>query len=352
MGRLNRKPVIGLVAVTVGWFAAVLPVGTVAAAADAAEGTLAVVQKRGELFCGVSEGLAGFSSPDDKGRWTGLDVDFCHAVAAGVLGDASKVRFTPLSAKVRFTALQSGEIDLLARNTTFTFTRDVNQALDFPATTYFDGQGFMVRKALNVSKPADLDGSTLCVNQGTTTEQNIADFFRTRGMTYEIVTFEKSEEAVAAYEAERCDVYTTDASGLYAQRLKLQTPGDHVILPDIISKEPLSPAVREGDDRWSNIVRWTHYAMLTGEELGVTQANVDAALKSDNPDVRRLLGVEGDLGSQLGLSADWAYQIIRQVGNYAEVFDRNVGAGSPLQIERGQNALARDGGLQYAPPMR
>ena len=347
MTELNRKPLAGLL---VAFFGLMAPGASFAA--DAARSTLQLVQDRDQLFCGVSEGLPGFSSPDDKGHWAGLDVDFCRAIAAGVLGDASKVRYTPLSAKVRFTALQSSEIDVLSRNTTFTFTRDVNQALDFPATTYFDGQGFMVRKSLNITKPRDLDGATICVNQGTTTEQNVADYFRTRGMQYELVTFEKSEEAVAAYEAGRCDVYTTDASGLYAQRLKLQVPADHVILPDIISKEPLSPAVREGDDRWANVVRWTHYAMLTAEELGVTQQNVDTALKSESPDIRRLLGVEGDLGSQLGLKPDWAYQIIKQVGNYAEVFDRNVGAGSPLQIERGQNALPRDGGLQYAPPMR
>ncbi len=347
MTKLYRKPALGLLAALFGY----VGLGPVQAA-DTVGATLGLIQQRGELFCGVSEGLSGFSSPDDKGRWTGIDVDFCRALAAATLGDAAKVRFTPLSAKVRFTALQSGEIDVLSRNTTFTFTRDVNQALDFPVTTYFDGQGFLVRKALNVTKPRDLDGATLCVNQGTTTEQNVADFFRTRGMTYELVTFEKSEEAVAAYEAGRCDVYTSDASGLYAQRIKLHVPGDHVILPDIISKEPLSPAVREGDDRWANVVRWTHYAMLTAEELGVTQANVETARKSDNPDIRRLLGIEGDLGAQLGLSADWGYQVVKQVGNYAEVFDRNVGAGSPLQIERGENALARDGGLQFAPPMR
>lgn len=314
--------------------------------------TLDQVRARGYVQCGVSEGLAGFSNPDDKGNWKGLDIDLCRAIAAATLGDARKFRVKPLSAKVRFTALQSGEIDVLTRNTSYTLGRDAGQSLDFPVTNYFDGQGFMVRKDAGVTKGAELSGATVCANQGTTTEQNVADFFTSRKLKYELVTFEKSDETVAAFEAGRCDVYSTDVSGLYAQRQKLAEPDKYVILPDLISKEPLSPAVREGDDRWANIVRWTHYAMVNAEELGVTSSNVGKMRQSDNPEIRRLLGVDGDFGEQLGVAKDWAYQIVRQVGNYGEVFERNVGSKSPLGIARGLNALWRDGGLQYAPPVR
>ncbi len=320
--------------------------------APAHAGTLEQVKTRGQLKCGVSQGLAGFSNVDDRGSWTGLDVDFCRAVAAAVLGDAKKVVFSALSGKTRFVALQSGEVDLLARNSSWTLGRDAGQKLEFAAVNYFDGQGFMVRKDMGVVKPGDLDGATICVNQGTTTEQNIADYFRAHRMKYEIVTFEKSEEAVAAYEAERCDVYSTDVSGLYAQRTKLVDRASHIILADLISKEPLAPAVREGDDRWLNIVRWTHFAMVTAEELGLTKAGIAAQKDSSNPDIRRFVGVEGDLGAQLGLTPDWAAQIVAQVGNYGEIFETDVGAKSPLGITRGLNALPRNGGLQYAPPMR
>ena len=322
------------------------------AAAQTAQDTLSLVRSRGYLVCGVSEGLAGFSSPDDQGNWRGLDADFCRALAAAVFGDAGKVRYTPLSGKVRFTALQTGEIDVLSRNTTFTLSRDAGLHLEFPATTYYDGQGFLVKKTAKIARAVELGGASICVNQGTTTEQNVADYFRSHQMKYELVTFASSEETLAAYVAGRCDAYSTDLSGIYAQRLKLPDATAHVTLPDLISKEPLGPAVREGDDRWAGIVRWTHYAMLAGEELGVTAANADAMKNSDNPEIRRLLGSEGDLGPALGLSADWAYQIIRQVGNYGEVYDRDLGEHSALKIPRGMNAQWRDGGLQYAPPFR
>jgi general L-amino acid transport system substrate-binding protein len=323
-----------------------------AGAAAQSPDTLATVRARGYLICGVSEGLAGFSNPDDQGNWRGIDADFCRAVAAAVFGDAQKVRYTPLSGKVRFTALQTGEVDVLARNTTFTLSRDAGLHLEFPATTYYDGQGFLVKASAKIAHATELGGASICVNQGTTTEQNIADYFRSHRMKYELVTFASSEETLAAYVAGRCDAYSTDLSGIYAQRLKLPDSAQHVTLPEMISKEPLGPAVREGDDRWADIIRWTHHAMLAGEELGLTAATLDAMKNADNPEIRRLLGTEGDLGSALGLSADWAYQILRQVGNYGEVYARDVGDGSPLKIPRGMNALYREGGLQYALPFR
>ncbi len=323
-----------------------------AARAQAPGDTLSLVRQRGYLKCGVSEGLAGFSITDDKGSWRGLDVDLCRAVAAAVFGNASKVRYTPLTTKVRFTALQSGEVDVLSRDTTWTLGRDAGQHLTFVAVNYYDGQAFMVPKSLGVKHVTDLDGATICVQQGTTTEQNVADYFRAHGLKYELVTFERDEQVVQAYEAKRCDAYTTDASGLYADRHLLTKPNDHIVLPEIISKEPLGPAVREGDDRWADIVRWSFYALVAGEELGITSANVDAMKKSSNPEVRRLLGTEGDFGQQFGLAPDWAYQILKQVGNYGQSFARNVGKDSSLGIARGLNALWRDGGLQYAPPVR
>ncbi|MDJ0614303.1 MAG: amino acid ABC transporter substrate-binding protein, partial [Rhizobiaceae bacterium] len=282
----------------------------------------------------------------------GIDVDVCRAVAAAVFGDASKVKYTPLSAKERFTALQSGEIDILSRNTTWTATRDTSLGLNFAGVNYYDGQGFMVRKDLNVKSALELSGASVCTNTGTTTELNVADYFRANKLEYEIVAFEKADEVVAAYDAGRCDVYTTDASGLYAQRLKLTNPGDHVVLPEIISKEPLGPVVRQGDDQWFNLVKWTHFAMVNAEELGITSANVDEMKGSDNPAIKRIVGTEGEFGAALGVSNDWAYNIIKQVGNYGETFDRNVGPDTPLAISRGVNALWTDGGLQYAPPIR
>ena len=314
--------------------------------------TLDAVKQRGYLKCGVSQGLAGFSTPNQQGEWTGLDVDYCRALAAAVFGDAGKVRFTPLSAKERFTALQSGEVDILSRNTTWTASRDTELGFDFVGVSFYDGQGFMVRKDLGVKSARELDGATICANAGTTTELNIADYFRTHGMKYRPVVFEKSDETVAAYDAGRCDVYTTDRSGLYAQRVKLKNPDAHVILPEVISKEPLGPLVRQGDPQWFDIAKWTLYVLIGAEELGLTSANVEQQRKSSqNPEVRRLLGAEGSFGQALGLPADWALQVVRQVGNYGEIFERNLG-GPPLNIERGQNALWTQGGLMYAPPFR
>src|SRR5579863_9011252 len=326
-----------------------LALGTQAASADS---TLAAVKQRGELVCGANGTLAGFGMPDPQGNWIGFDVDFCRAIAAAIFNDPQKVKFVPLTAKDRFTALQSGEIDVLSRNTTWTLSRDTSLGLDFAAVTYFDGQGFMVRKALKVSSALELSDASVCVQQGTTSELNLADYFRSNRMSLKTVTFATGEEALKAYESGRCDAYTTDSSGLYGERQKLPDPSAHVVLPEIISKEPLSPAVRQGDNQWTDIVRWAHYVMLDAEELGVNKANVDEKLKSDDPETRRLLGVEGQYGEALGLTNDWAYRIIKHVGNYGEVFERNVGQGSPLKIVRGLNALWTKGGLQYGPPIR
>ena len=313
--------------------------------------TLKAVKERGSLICGVSQGLAGFSNPDDQGHWTGFDVDFCRAIAAAVLGDASKVKFTPLSAKDRFEPLKTGDIDVLSRNTTWTLSRDVSYG-NFAGVTYYDGQGFMVRKALKINSALELNGASVCTQTGTTTELNLADYFRANNMKYEVIAFNTADETIKAYEAGRCDVFTTDLSQLYAEKLKLATPGEHVILPEIISKEPLGPLVRHGDDQWFDVVKWTLFAMLNAEELGVSSRNVDEAAKSVQPEIRRLLGVEGNFGEQLGLSKDWVVRIVRQVGNYGEVYDRNVGAGSRLAISRGLNRLWTKGGIQYAPPVR
>ena len=322
--------------------------------AQAAAGpTLDRVRAQDQVVCGVSQGLPGFSNPNDKGRWTGIDVDICRAVAAAVLGDAAKVKYIPLSAKQRFTALQSGELDMLSRNTTWTLTRDAALGLNFTGVTFYDGQAFMVRKDLGIKSAKQLDGAAVCINAGTTTELNAADFFRANGMAYRPVTFEKSDEVVAAYDAGRCDVYTTDMSGLYAQRIKLRNPADHMILPEVISKEPLGPVVRQGDDEWFNIVRWSLFAMINAEELGVTSANVASQAKTAKaPKVRRLLGAEGAMGKALGLAPDWVVRIIAQVGNYGEVYKRNLGPATTLNIARGVNRLWTQGGLIYAPPLR
>ena len=315
--------------------------------------TLDGVRAKGHVQCGVSQGLPGFSNPDKKGEWSGIDVDVCRAVAAAVLGDARKVKFTPLSAKQRFTVLQSGEIDVLSRNTTWTLTRDSALGLNFAGVVYHDGQGFMVRKDLGVKSARDLDGAMVCINAGTTTELNAADYFRANRMRYTPVTFEKSDEAIAAYDAGRCDVYTTDQSGLYAQRIKLKNPADHMVLPEIISKEPLGPVVRQGDDEWFNIVRWALFAMINAEELGVTSGNVAGLAKStSDPQIRRLLGTEGTMGAHLKLDAAWAMRIVAQVGNYGEVFERNLGPATTLKISRGVNRLWSKGGVMYAPPIR
>jgi general L-amino acid transport system substrate-binding protein len=320
-----------------------------ALSADAA--TLDQVKTRGQLVCGANPGLAGFGLPDDQGVYKGLDVDECKAIAAAIFNDPNKVKYLPINAKDRPTILASGEIDVLIRNTTWTLSRQTG-GMFFTGVNFYDGQGFMVRKKLDVNSALKLDGASVCVQQGTTTELNLADYFRANNMKLEAVVFATDEEATKAYDSGRCDAYTTDASGLYSERLKMSNPDDHIVLPEIISKEPLGPSVRKDDVQWFQIVQWTHYALITAEELGVTQANVDEKLKSDNPAIRRLLGVEGSYGEGLGLTNDWAYRIIKAVGNYGEIFERNVGQGSPIKIARGLNALWNKGGLQYAPPIR
>jgi general L-amino acid transport system substrate-binding protein len=314
-------------------------------------GTLDTIKARGALICGSNPGLAGFALPDDQGVYKGLDVDECRALAAAIFDDPTKVKYIPINAKDRPTILASGEIDVLIRNTTWTMSREV-AGMFFTGVNFYDGQGFMVRKALGINSALKLDGASVCVQQGTTTELNLADYFRANNMKLEAVVFSTDEETVKAYDSGRCDAYTTDASGLYADRLKLSVPADNIVLPEIISKEPLGPSVRKDDINWFEIVQWTHYALVTAEELGVTQANVDEKLKSTNPSIRRLLGVEGDFGKSIGLTNDWAYRMIKAVGNYGESFERNVGMGSPLRIARGLNALWTKGGLQYAPPIR
>ena len=319
----------------------------VAGAAHAA--TLDDIKKAGALKCGVSQGLPGFSNPDDKGSWTGIDVDYCKALAAAVLGDANKVKYVPLSAKVRFTALQSGEIDVLSRNTTWTFTRDTNLGLNFSGVLYYDGQGFMVRKKLGVKSARELSGAAVCTNTGTTTELNLADYFKSNGMKYKVVAFESSNEVVAAYDAGRCDVYTTDRSALAANRTKMKNPDEHMVLPEIISKEPLGPVVRQGDDQFGNIARWVLNALIIAEELGVSSKNIDQLASSKNPETQRLLGVTGKYGEYIGLDAKWAARAIEAVGNYAEMYERNV---TPIGLTRGVNNLWNKGGILYAAPFR
>ncbi len=327
-----------------------LAAGFTAQAASAQ--TLKTVKDRGQLSCGVSQGLPGFSTPDDKGNWTGLDVDICRAIAAAVFNDPTKIKFVPLSAKDRFTALQSGEIDVLSRNTTWTLSRDTSLGANFTGVTYYDGQGFMVKKSLKVNSALELNSASVCVQQGTTTEQNLADYFKGNNMKYEVIAFGTNDEAVKAYESGRCDVFTTDVSGLYADRLKLANAADHVVLPEVISKEPLGPMVRHGDDQWFDIVKWTLFAMVAAEELGITQKNVDEMVKSDKPEIKRAVGTDANLGEQLGLTKDWLVRIVKAVGNYGESFERNVGSGSKLGIARGLNNLWNKGGIQYAPPIR
>jgi general L-amino acid transport system substrate-binding protein len=319
----------------------------------ASAATLEEVRERGELRCVISTGLAGFAYTDESGNWQGFDVDFCRATAAAVLGDPNKVKFVTSTGKTRFTILNSGEADVLWRNTTWTYVRDVDVKLLFLGVNYYDGQGFLVRKDLGVTSAKELDGASVCIQTGTTTELNLADYFRSNGISYEPVPIETNDEARTNYLAGRCDVYTTDASGLAATRSTFDDPSAHVILPEIISKEPLGPAVRQGDDTWGDIVRWTLNATLTAEELGVTQENVDSIGETtDNPEIKRLLGYEGDLGAMAGLDKDWAKNVIRAVGNYGEIFDRNIGPDTPIALERGLNALWTEGGLQYSPPFR
>jgi general L-amino acid transport system substrate-binding protein len=341
-----KKLLIGLLGVAaVGW---------TASAASAT--TLDDVKAKGFLQCGVNTGLAGFASPNDKGEWSGFDVDYCRAIAAAIFGDGTKVKFTPTTAKERFTALQSGEIDVLVRNTTWTISRDTALGFNFAGVNYYDGQGFMInaKKLPGVNSALQLSGASVCVQTGTTTELNLADYFKTNKMDYNPVVFEQLNEVNAAYDSGRCDVYTTDQSGLYAIRLTLAAPDDHVVLPEIISKEPLGPLVRQGDDQWFDIIKWTHYALLTAEELGITQANVEEMKNSDNPEIKRVLGMEADskIGTDLGLGNDWVVNIVKAAGNYGEIFEKNIGASSQLKIARGVNAQWSKGGLQYAPPIR
>jgi general L-amino acid transport system substrate-binding protein len=331
--------------------AIVTAVGLGVAAASAA--TLEDVKSKGFVQCGANaSGLAGFATTNDKGEWNGFDVDYCRAYAAAIFGDPSKVKFTPLTAKERFTALQSGSVDVLVRNTTWTMSRDTQLGLNFTGVSYYDGQGFMVRKSLGITSALELSGASICVQTGTTTELNLSDFFRTNDMDINAVVFESANEAIQAYDAGRCDAFTTDASGLYAERLKLTNPDDSMILPEVISKEPLGPVVRQGDDEWFNLVKWVGYALVNAEELGVTQANVEEMKGSDNPEIKRLLGTEGAYGEAIGVDNDWVVKVISGVGNYGEIFDRNIGPSTPLAIERGINALWTDGGLQYGIPVR
>lgn len=329
-----------------------LLLGTAAIAVPAKADTLDIVKQRGTVTCGVSQGVAGFSAPDDSGKWSGFDIDVCRAVAAAVLGDADKVSYVPLSTKERFTAVQSGTVDLLSRQTTWTLSRDTSLGLRFVGTAYYDGQGFMVRKDLGVDSALKLDGATVCTEQGTTTEQNVADYFSANKMKYEPVVIDSADGIIKAFDTGRCDIYTTDASALYAQRLKLTNPANFTVLPEIISKEPLGPAVRQGDDKWFSIVRWTLFALIEAEELGITKDNAEAGLTSANPAIKRFLGAEGDSGQQLGLDPRWAYNVISKVGNYGEIFERNLGQSSQLKIDRGINAQWNAGGLMYAPPVR
>src|SRR5450432_885133 len=330
----------------------ILAFAVVFAAQSASAQTLKTVKDRGSLNCGSNGTLAGFGLPDAQGKWTGLDVDICRAIAAAVFNDATKVKFVPLSAKDRFTALQSGEIDVLSRNTTWTLSRDTSLGANFTGVTYYDGQGFLVKKSLKANSALELNSASICVSTGTTTEQNLADYFKGNNMKYEVIAFGSADETVKAYESGRCDVFTTDVSGLYAERLKLSNPADHAVLQEVISKEPLGPMVRHGDDQWFDIVKWVLFAMVDAEELGVTQKNADDMAKSDKPELKRAFGTDGNLGEQLGVTKDWVSRIVTAVGNYGESFDRNVGAGSKLGIARGLNQLWNKGGIQYAPPIR
>lgn len=314
--------------------------------------TLNAVKDRGTLNCGVSQGLLGFSSRDDKNAWSGFDVDFCRAVAAAIFDDPAKVTFVPLDTASRFAALQSKEIDVLSRGTTWTMSREGSLGVMFAAVAYYDGQGFLLRRAAKIDTALDLGGKTVCTLSGTTTELNLADYFRANTMELKILALPTSDEALKAYDDRKCDVLTSDVSQLYAQRLKLSAPDSHIILPEVISKEPLGPAVRQGDERWFNLIKWTLFSLINAEELGVKSKSVDEALKSSDPDVRRLVGIEGEFGAQLGLTKDWAVRAVRAVGNYGEIYERNVGTQSSLSIPRGLNALWTRGGIQYAPPIR
>ena len=326
---------------------------TTVLAGSAFAGTLDDVKARGELICGANVGLTGFGAPDATGAYKGFDVDLCKAIAAAVLGDASKVKYVPTTGETRFTALASGEVDVLIRNSTWTFSRDTDLKFDFVAVNYYDGQGFMVKKELGVSSAKELDGATVCIQTGTTTELNLADFFKSNNISYTPVTVGDDSEALRQYDAGACDAYTTDASGLAASRASLANPADHIILPEIISKEPLGPLVRHGDNNWGDIVRWTYFALLEAEEKGITKANIDTVgTSTTDPEVKRLLGLEGDMGAMMGLDKEWAKRAIAASGNYGEIFETNIGTSTPIGLARGLNALWTQGGLQYAPPFR
>lgn len=328
--------------------------GLAMAATTASADTLGDVKAKDSVQCGVSQGLPGFSNQDDAGNWTGIDVDLCRAVAAAVFGDANKVKYTPLSAKERFTALSSGEVDILSRNTTWTMTRDTQLGLNFAGVNYYDGQGLMVPTATGATSALQLSGANICTNTGTTTELNVTDYFRANNMSFKLIAFEKADEVVQAYDSGRCNVYTTDRSGLAAQRLKLTDPNAHTVLPEVISKEPLGPVVRQGDDTWFNVVRWTLNCMINAEEMGVDSNNAAEMANSDNPNIKRLLGTEGNFGTELGLDNAWCANIVTQVGNYGQSYEAHVGASTPLQLGREgtTNALWTNGGLMYAPPIR
>ena len=336
------------------FFKTLVAFATLVSMSIAGAGTLEDVQSRGELNCVVTTGLAGFAAPDDSGRWQGFDVDFCRATAAAVLGSPDKVKFVPSTGKTRFTLLNSGEGDLLYRNTTITMSRNADLKLTFLGVNYYDGQGFMVKKSLGVSSATDLDGASICIQTGTTTELNLADYFRSNNISYEPVPIETNEEGKTNYLAGRCDVYTTDASGLAATRGTFDDTDNHIILPEIISKEPLGPAVRQGDDQWADIVRWVLNATIAAEELGITQSNVGSHAKTagDNPSINRITGAESNFGSMIGLDKQWATRAISAVGNYGEIFERNIGVNTPLGLARGLNAQWTNGGLMYAPPIR
>ena len=325
----------------------------IAALGTSQAGTLDDVKAAGEVKCGINTGLPGFAYTDDSGKWTGFDVAYCRAISAAVFGNPDKVKYVNLTGKNRFPALASGEVDVLSRNTTWTFSRDVDLGFTFIGVSYYDGQGFIGRKALGVKSAKELDGASVCIQTGTTTELNLADFFRVNKIKYEPVPIETNEEARKAYVAERCDVYTTDASGLAATKTTFADGNAHMVFPEIISKEPLGPLVRQGDDQWADVARWTLNVLINAEEYGVTQANVASkANGTDNPEINRMLGSEGSLGAMLGLSKTWAVDVLKAGGNYAEIFDRYLGSSTPLGLERGLNALYKDGGILYAPPMR
>lgn len=332
--------------------ATLLSTSLVPASAQPGASTLDDVLARGFLKCGVSEGQPGFSQSDEDGQWQGFDVEYCRAIAAAVLSDADAVEYTPLPASQRFDALVEGQVDILSRNSTWTMARETGLGISFVGVTYYDGQAFMVRQSMGLTSALELSNATICANAGTTTVLNVTDFFEQRGMPFELVTFENVDEVVAAYDSRRCDAYAHDTSGLFAQRLNLTNPDEHIVLPEVISKEPLSPAVRGGDQTWFNIARWVLFAMVNAEEMGLTSDNIASFQNSENPAVARLTGAQGDFGQMLGVHTDWAFQVISQVGNYGEVFERTIGSGSELGIGRGLNALWSDGGLLYAPPIR